>query len=38
MREMYVECIKRIARYKKFKQLFLAEVYSSLMQAPWLEK
>ena len=37
-REMYVECIKRIARYKKFKQLFLEAVHSSLMRAPWLEK
>lgn len=37
-REMYLECIKRIARYKKFKLLFLAEVNSSLSQAPWLKK
>jgi hypothetical protein len=37
-REMYLECKKRIARYKKFKLLFLAEVNSSLTQAPWLKK
>jgi hypothetical protein len=37
-REMYIECEKRIARYKKFKKLFVAEVNSSLGQAPWLEE
>ena len=37
-RVMYLECKKRIANYKKFKRLFVAEVNRSLDQAPWLGK
>jgi hypothetical protein len=37
-REMYLECKKRIASYKKSKRLFVAEVNRSLDQAPWLGK
>jgi hypothetical protein len=37
-REMYLECIKRIANYKKLKKRFLAEVNKGLKQAPWVVK
>jgi hypothetical protein len=37
-KEMYLECKKRMACYKKFKKLFLSEVDKGLKQAPWLKK
>jgi hypothetical protein len=36
--EMYIECEKRIANYKKFKKLFVTEVNKSLKKAPWVKK
>ena len=37
-RTMYLECKKRIENYKKFKQLFVAEVNNALTVAPWIKK
>ena len=36
--EMYLECEKRIANYKIFKQLFVSEVNKGLKKAPWVKK
>jgi hypothetical protein len=35
--EMYLECKNRIANYKKFKRLFVAEVDRGLKAAPWIK-
>jgi len=37
-KEMYLECKKRIVRYKKFKKQFVKEVDKALKQAPWTKK
>jgi hypothetical protein len=37
-KEMYLECKKRIANYKRFKRLFVAEVNKGLKTAPWVKK
>ena len=36
--DMYHECKKRTANYKKFKRLFVAEVNKALKDAPWMKK
>lgn len=36
--DMYCECKKRIANYKKFKRLFVTEVNMALKAAPWVKK
>lgn len=37
-KDMYLECKKRIANYKRFKKLFIVEVNKALKQAPWVVK
>ncbi|MFQ5544102.1 MAG: DUF6788 family protein [Nitrospiria bacterium] len=36
-REMFLECKKRIANYKKFKRLFNLEVKKAFKVAPWVK-